>query len=183
MRVFLAVDLLQEKREKLFDIQKKLRKSCRIEGNVRWLSSKDFHITIVFVGDVGEERFECLNNAISAAAAGLEAFTIYFSEVQCYPNSKNPRVIIFKAKQGVAKFSRLQQVVSASLCKAGIEYTSLKPPHITLARVKSGSVSISRDFGVEAFSVDVASIALKRSRLLPKGAEYSTLSRFSFGSS
>ncbi|MEA2020612.1 MAG: RNA 2',3'-cyclic phosphodiesterase [Patescibacteria group bacterium] len=181
MRVFLAIDILRKNRETLLETQSKIRKAVICGGNIRWLQVNALHLTVVFVGELEREGLACLENAVATAVSGVDPFTIRFSKVECFPTSRKPRVIVLNAGKGFAEFRKLQKAVSKSLREAGVKHADPNPPHITLARVKTGPVHIPDDFEVAPFSLGVGTIVLKKSTLLPKGAEYTTLAEFQLG--
>lgn len=179
MRVFLAVEISQENKVKLGQIQDQLKKTCDFTGTVSWAVPQNLHITIIFIGEVAKGEYSCLAGAVSGAVEKIQPFTLQFSSVKCFPGPDYPRVVLMRGGKGSSKFRGLQEILSEALLEAGIDHASPKPPHITLARVKSGSFYIPDTFAVEPLVLDLGSISLKKSKLHPDGAVYTTLDEFS----
>ena len=55
MRVFIAIDLPNEIRKALSDVQRELR---RVTNTCRWVPPESIHITLRFIGEVPEKRVE-----------------------------------------------------------------------------------------------------------------------------
>ena len=55
MRVFIAIDVPNDIRKALGDVQRALRP---LTGTARWVAPESIHITLRFLGEVPEKRLE-----------------------------------------------------------------------------------------------------------------------------
>lgn len=184
MRVFLAVELPHHIKEKLAEIQEKLR--SEIPG-VRWEKPEKLHITLVFLGEVGEERLRELEEALRSAQGKLGGpFGVRFSEVGIFPKTR-PRVVLIEVGEGREEIEKLQQVLARVLSEAGFTFAKLSKPHVTLGRFRRQGLrtlrvgGLSKRLGCKLRTLRVNEITVVRSRLHPAGAIHTPLSTTPLG--
>jgi 2'-5' RNA ligase len=178
MRVFIAIDLPNEIRKELKDLQRKLRP---LTNSSRWVAPESIHVTLKFLGEVPEKRIE----QVDAALAGLswKPFTISVHGVGFVPGARSPRV--FWAGMDAPTMQGLTEELDARMEPLGFEKEKRAfRPHITLARAKATRIDgelvtasaeyAERDFG--SFLAD--RIFLVQSTLKPTGAIHSKLKEY-----
>jgi 2'-5' RNA ligase len=180
-RAFIAVDIGDEIRNKLDELQRKLKK---VHSNVRWTQPENMHLTLAFLGDVPIEELDRVTSAIDRACRSAEAFELKAIGVGTFGKPRHPRVIW----AGIATcppLTALQQRIGEALLAAEIAFDQ-KPfsPHLTLGRVKSvdphtpSLMDKLEKYGDTPFgSVLVSGVELMKSELAPRGAEYAVLHR------
>lgn len=181
MRLFIAVNLPAEERRAAYDAAAPLR-AARLP--VRWVREDAVHVTLRFLGEVGEERVPALGDALAGAVQGARSFSLAIGGVGAFPGLARPRVLWMGVERHPA-LELLANDVERSLMALGFE-PELRPfhPHLTLGRVERGAKAAAfRDLerlasGVTYQStIRVESVDLMQSTLGSGGATYSVLSR------
>ena len=181
MRLFTAIDLPEEIRDRLVEVITTLRPLARIT----WSRPENLHITTKFIGQWPEERLPELN--IALAGLGRRArIPIQAHGLGFYPSAKSPRVF-WAGVEAPTELTALASDTDHALAKLGIEPEQRAySPHLTLARIK-------HPIGLEVFHKAVAALghpqfgALETDRFylyLSKpgrgGSVYTKLSEFPF---
>ena len=178
MRVFIAVELPNEIRKALGDVQRALRP---LTDTARWVAPESIHITLKFIGEVPEKRID----EIDAAFTGLtwKPFTVTVRGVGFFPGTRSPRV--FWAGMEAPTMQGLAEQLDARMEQIGFEKEKRAfRPHITLARSRDTRIDSSlvtaaaqyeeHDFG--SFAVD--RVFLFKSTLKPSGAVHEKLKEY-----
>jgi len=179
MRVFLAIEIPENLKGRLATVQNKLAPSIR---GVRWEKTEKFHITLIFLGEVAEERISDLEEAVRHGVRGIEPFKISLSGLGCFPNERRPRVIWVGIEGEVETLIQLEKQLEAALTKFNFEFDQKKfHPHVTLGRVK-GPTSIAEGWSpfakaTEDSKFEVREVTIMKSTLRPTGSVYIPLSR------
>ena len=181
LRSFLAIELSDELRSELDDLRTRL---ALPQFDVRWVATKNIHLTLRFLGEIQEEEIPGISRAASNAAAGLEPFRIELLGVDAFPSTTSPRVI-WAGIEHSGPMIRLERNLTRELRQA--EYPPPdKPfrPHLTLGRVKSSRGKkelkklLLRNQRVPIGSMEVEQFALIKSELRPSGPIYTILESF-----
>ncbi len=189
MRLFVALDLTDAVRAAIAELLAGLKPTT---GAVRWVRPEGLHLTLKFIGHLGEESLPSLREALVQARTS-EPVKLEFHGVGFFPNPRSPRVFWVGVRGNDALFDLTGQV-EATLEPLGIaRERRAYLPHLTLGRFKSGpgrrvdSRQLTRlqekiaalpsvDFG----HVRCEEFFLYQSKLSPGGAKYSKLERFGF---
>ncbi len=181
VRAFIAVDIGDEIRSTLDELQRKLKK---VHSNVRWTKPKDIHLTLAFLGDLPIEELDRLTFAIDQACRDVEVFELKGNSTGTFGKPRHPRVI-WAGIAACPALTTLQQRIGDALLAAEIAFDQ-KPfsPHLTLGRIKSVDPHTSSLLDMlEKYedmalgSVIVSGVELMKSDLTPRGAEYAVLHR------
>lgn len=186
VRTFVAVDVALSVRDELATAQKSLRKSL---ADVAWVRAENIHLSLVFLGDVASARVSVLADLLDCVAVSFSPMVLAVAGIGAFGPPRRPRVV-WAGVRDCEALIRLQREVAAEIRALGIGVESRDySPHLTLGRVRSlrGAGDLTdaieaqadREFG--RFSV--SGMVLYRSRLLPRGAEYSALHRAAFSAS
>ncbi len=184
VRSFVAIELNQEIREKLGEVQALLQ-SRGIADQVRWVKPGGVHLTLKFLGNVPVPRVKELVVAVKQASEGIGPFVLDFGGLGCFPNPRRPSVIWVGVQGDTEVLAHLQGRVEERLAVLGFPpekraYT----PHLTLGRVRRRTARRERSrLGellqkqeVETLAdMAVREVALMKSVLSPAGARYSQL--------
>ncbi len=168
MRLFFAVELPEEIREKLFLL------SREISGKgVRAVARDNLHITLKFLGEKTEA--ECKGVAKKASGIVFEPFSVGVAGVGAFPNEKFPRAIW--AGANARELGGLAGMLEESIGLSKESFTG----HITLARI-GGKVNLAEFFSLHKSgsfgSFTCNSFCLKKSELSPQGPKYGAVSEF-----
>ena len=180
VRAFIAVNIGDEIRDKLDELQRKLKK---VHANVRWVKPRSMHLTLAFLGDLPVEKITPLKTALDEAFQGMESFELEVAGTGFFGRPNRPRVI-WAGIADCPPLMELQRKTVEALQVAEVEFDN-KPfsPHLTLGRVKSpnqtesllGKLDEYRDEPLGKTRID--EVKLIQSQLNPSGAEYTQLHR------
>ena len=189
MRLFVALDVPEESRERLRGVIAQLKPEC---PHARWVRPEGIHITLKFIGDVAPEKLDAIVGALAlvygdGGSGAMQPVEIRFRGIGFFPNERRPRVLWC----GVAASPYLAQIardIERALEPLGIESESRAyTPHLTLARSQqpqdferlaraSAGDLAQRDLG----TARETAFHLFESFLKPTGAEYKRLRTFPF---
>lgn len=181
IRAFIAVDIGDDIRDRLDELQRKLKK---VHANVRWVKPRNIHLTLVFLGDVTVEQVDLIRQELDLACRDRVAFDLAAAGTGFFGKRKYPRVI-WAGVADCPPLATLQNRIAQELHATGIEFDN-KPfsPHLTLGRVKGIDQhteplleKIEKYNMTELGSVHIDRVELIQSTLTPHGAEYEILHR------
>lgn len=191
MRLFVAVDIVEEIRERLNVFADGLR---GFAPDARWTGPETFHLTLKFIGERADADLPALQQALGGIRAAPT--TIHVRGHGFFPTAKAARVfwVGIESDENLQVLAR--SVDAATVASLGIpseahEFT----PHLTLARAGSGrprwksgdapsgvfrrlqeklAALPSPEFG----TMTAHEFFLYESKLSPSGARYTKLERF-----
>ncbi|MFB3813462.1 MAG: RNA 2',3'-cyclic phosphodiesterase [Terriglobales bacterium] len=198
MRLFVAVDIAPEIRERIARFMEGMREFA---PDARWVKLDSFHITLKFIGEKSAEEMDAIQRALADIQSGPA--TVSFRGTGFFPNPRSARVF-WVGIEADPNLAALADKVDKALARLRIpredhEFT----PHLTLARggdprhprggsgrpqARPGDQPSARfarvqqklanlappDFG--AMTAD--EFFLYESKLSPAGAHYTKIARF-----
>ena len=173
-RVFVGVLLPDSLKDSVERLQKSLG---NLPMECKLVERENLHISLDFIGEANQGELESIKNKISEIVSNVKKFQIEFGEMKLIPNERLIRVIGLEARS-----PELELLGREMKIKIGGD---VKPPHLTLCRVKKISTRKSfldmfQKFKKERIgSFEVKSIQLIESRLLSEGPVYSVVADFS----
>lgn len=132
MRLFISIEISNNLKDKIVELQKRFAKS-----GVNLVKKDNLHFCIMFLGDVEEEQLNEIKKAIEGVARIYKKFEINISDIGAFPNKNYINVLFLEVREG-----RQQMLgIAKSLRYELSGFRSGKPfvPHLTLARVKTGN--------------------------------------------
>ena len=192
MRVFVALDLNHEIRERIQKFVEEIRATA---PDARWISGESLHVTLKFIGEQPDTVIPQLENSLRSIQT--KPFQIAFAGTGFFPTPRAARVFWIGIEGGDA-LTRLAQNIDESLAKIGISKEDRAfSPHLTLARTRGGSGAPGRrkddksnrqfaklqeflatrpapEFG----TMTAREFFLYRSQLSSKGSQYTKIARF-----
>ena len=178
LRAFVAIRLAPEVDAALARFQAELRP---LGGDISWPAPANFHLTLRFLGNrVAPSVIENVIFGLRPITTATAPMTVRARGAGAFPSLNRPRVIwVGLADQGLADAAAK---VEAVCLKCGLEPEKRRfMPHLTIGRVRSPArnpplrqaleAAADRDFGGSM----VASMAVYRSRLSPRGAAYEVI--------
>lgn len=168
-RLFVAIDLPTGIKDELGEI-------CSGIAGAKWVRREQMHLTLRFIGEVDDQRFETIKSGLSEVQA--VPFTMRLEGVGQFPEKGKPRVL-WVGVRAPNSLTQLQQQIENRLRKLGLEAADKGfTAHITLARFRTPPAPESMrsyfarhgDFGTEA--IEVESFILYSSWLRPEGPTY-----------
>lgn len=187
IRAFIAIELSQEARAALADLQNRLKSSVPAQ-TVRWTASENIHLTLHFLGNVAGGDIEKITQTIHLAALACPPLSLTMGNLGCFPNTRRPRIIWTGISGETPQLVKLHRELGDRLKGIGGFTPETRPysPHLTIGRVKDdllprqlaqlGEV-IERKQGQlgELATLRVTEISLMRSDLKPAGPVYTQL--------
>ena len=178
MRVFIAVEISNEIRKELAQVQRALGP---VTDTARWVAPESIHITLKFIGEIPEKRIKEIDEALTGFR--WNPFTVTVHGVGFFPGMRSPRV--FWAGMEAPTMAGLAEELDARMERLGFEKERRAfRPHLTLARaretrmdsslVTAASQYTEHEFG--SFLVD--RVFLFQSTLEPSGAVHERLKEY-----
>ncbi len=184
MRLFIAVDLSEEQKSYLTDLQSELKSSL---NNVKWVDVYALHITLKFLGEVETIPHEKLFSLLHQAVEKFRPFEFNLKRLGVFPNKSRPRVIWTGVDKGNERLIELSTRINQELKKEGFEEEKKAfIPHVTLGRIKKFDrndplnqiLDIYKDFSTP--DAQATCVNLYQSILSQKGANYVSLQKIKF---
>lgn len=171
IRAFLALPVPGAVGDALLDAQED-------RMDVHWTPFDNFHLTLVFLGDVEEPVLDDLHEALSAFTA--TAFAVGIAGVGAFGTTR-PR-LLYAGVAPCEPLMRLQARLERVCERVGIVVEARKfAPHITLGRPRRGAAVggwIEHWAGLRAGTLPADEIVLYRSDLGRGTAVYTPLARY-----
>ncbi len=181
MRTFIAIELPQEIKDFLSHLQQEL-KSCG--ADVKWVQPENIHLTLKFLGDVGDEELNKIIEIIEEVAKEKSKFQIRVSSLGAFPKIDSPRVIWIGVDEGDKETKEIAELLEEKIAKLGIPKED-RPfsSHITIGRTKSNlnlhklaqELKNKSELGGGKIGFEAVKITLFKSTLTPKGPVYEAL--------
>lgn len=125
LRTFIAVELTEEIRTVLKDIQGRLQ---TFHADIKWVEPSHIHLTLKFLGDVRSQDIPLLTETLHAVLKGTPPIPTELTELGAFPDLRHPRVLWAGLKDEDGRITRLAAAIETALGKIG--YGAL-PPHST----------------------------------------------------
>jgi len=179
MRLFVAVNLKDDERKKLYKAATPLRKSGM---PVRWVEPAALHMTLKFLGEVRPQNVEAVMRAVSAVAVKAVPHDIKLAGFGAFPTIRRPR-IIWAGAEAKPELRSLKHDLEWELAALGFE-RELRAfqPHITLGRAsdesEAGDFRDLEDLIADIHykgKIPIRQVDVMSSKLTPEGARYEIL--------
>lgn len=179
MRLFVGVALDDTVRTEL-SRRVQLEPACVPQG-LRWLPPHNWHLTLQFLGRVGEARVEPLHEACARAAAACAPFALEFSGSGAFPSARRARVVWIGVSRGQEQLADLFETLLTHTEPLGFarEQRAFRA-HLTVGRLAApvGVEPLIAALEVPALEMPVRELTLFRSHLSSRGADYEALARW-----
>jgi len=185
IRSFLAIELPEEIKERLGEIQSILKP---LSSGISWVKPGNIHLTLKFLGNVQIGMIPKINEKIEEVTRQTLPFSLWMEGSGAFPHIKRPNVIWMGIKGDLAQLNLLQRGVEERLEDLGFprEHKDFRP-HLTIGRVRNLKKLGDLKIGIEKFMGErsnpfqVKEVVLFKSQLNPGGAVYTKLETFPFG--
>lgn len=182
-RLFLAIATHDGLENIVAPIIKKLRINAdQRELDIRWTHSSNFHVTLVFLGNVDESRIPEIEKTVETIAINTAPFDLKISGMGAFPDPFSSRVLWFGVQN--SKYLRFlqgelsEQLRAARFPSEDREYS----PHLTIARLRNPTKTkdMTSPFVRKTIAkIPVTEIILYESVGAPPFRTYKDLKRFS----
>ena len=181
MRTFIAIELSDQIRESLAQIQSHLKYSG---ADVKWVEKNNIHLTLRFLGEVAEEKCAKIKSILDEIGKSTKQFEISIKDIGAFPNINYSRVIWVGLDKGAVESKALAEKIDEEVLKIGFQKeTRPFAAHLTIGRVRSPKNKEALKEKIASYSLQptvhspqlISSVALFQSTLTPKGAVYTKL--------
>jgi 2'-5' RNA ligase len=174
MRLFIAFDVSEDVHKILESVQSKIKFSGSCSR------TKEFHLTLKFLGEVEESKLDVLKSALEKVS--FKKFEARLSGIGAFPSKSNVRVV-WAGLEPKDKICAIQEQVDKVTIPLGFVMDKEFHPHLTLARIKF--IENRKEFegmldnlNVPEGSFEIDSFKLIKSTLTPQGSVYEVLKVF-----
>jgi 2'-5' RNA ligase len=185
MRCFIAIDIPDDIRADLGDLQKELAGRVDIrKGDLKLVEPESMHLTLKFLGEVPDNQVAEVCNITKDVAARHAAFDLDVKEVGSF-GGRSARVLWVGAGLRSPELLRLQQDLEAQLAQAGWPKEARQfSAHLTLCRIRNSKAGEKLGQLVEQYNnfdlgtVRADSLSVYESQLRPEGPIYTRLGNY-----
>jgi 2'-5' RNA ligase len=179
MRLFVAVDINSQIRERIEQVQRRLKKDLGNDRGVTWVRPEQIHLTLKFLGEVRDAALTQVCDVVTRTAARYDGFEMQIRGLGVFGR---PARVVWAGIEPCPPLMKLQADLESEFEKIGwAKENRAFAGHLTLCRVKSADAGRKlagaiENAGEEIFgSVWVDQAVLYESRLHADGPEYSAI--------
>src|SRR3989338_5878109 len=121
MRTFIAIELSEEIRNTLAQIQSHLKYAG---ADVKWVEKDNIHLTLKFLGEISEEKAKQVTATLDDIAKETKPFEISLKDLGAFPAIDHPRVIWVGLDKGAKESTELAKKIDLALSKLGFQEDS-----------------------------------------------------------
>ena len=178
-RVFIGIPIGHKIKSILSSLKSTVHSST---NNIKWIPPENIHLTLSFLGNISDKDIpniiQSLENCITS-----KYFKIEIESTGVFPSVNFPKILWIGICKGADELTLLQKEIERSIRKfKKISRKEKFKPHITIARMRRSRLKIDvLPFLNTVYSpteLDVNSICLYESILLPEGPQYTVLTEF-----
>lgn len=187
MRAFFCLELEAGLKERISSITERL---SREPVRANWVPPENLHVTLLFLGEIGEDLVPPLREAAEVALreSGIEGTVEWeLTRLGAFPQVERPRVVWVGSAEPPEPVKRLASELEGALAPLGFAPERREfAVHVTLGRVKERGPQVQRlTRALEthepfSFRARANALTLMKSRLTPKGAVYEPIFRLPF---
>lgn len=180
MRTFIAVELTEELKKKIEELQVPLKK---INVDVSWVKPGNVHATLKFFGEVPEDKIEKVFGGTKIALGGVRSFKLSLKDLGCFPNLKRPRIIWIGVEKGKEELSEMAKKIEEEMERIGFPRENREfSPHLTIGRIKSPKnierlTELIKNTNFQSQEIEIKEVVMMKSELHPSGAVYTPLKK------
>ncbi|MCG8572579.1 MAG: RNA 2',3'-cyclic phosphodiesterase [Spirochaetes bacterium] len=176
-RLFIAIPLPDQ-------IKEKIVQELELPKQYRSVKMDQFHITLLFLGDVEKSLINSLKTELANTIQGFSSFSLTIDHTGCFPPMKekahpfsDPKIIYVSGNKGSKKVTELANQIRNGFFKLGFQDKKAFRYHITIARLKYPTHNNFQLPQLEPAEFTVDRIILYQSTLTPQGPIYQELSQ------
>jgi len=181
MRIFISIELPDGIKK---NIEKLIGEFKMNLTPIKWVESKNLHVTLKFLGWVDDKKLDNICNLVSTSLKGVGSFDIRIEGMGAFPTTKRPRVLWVGISKGAEVLAKISSSLEDVLSKEGFreeerEFSS----HITIGRIKDKIDTemlerhVNKDENISLGEFKADHISVMKSTLTQKGPIYEELKR------
>ncbi|MCZ6829977.1 MAG: RNA 2',3'-cyclic phosphodiesterase [Gammaproteobacteria bacterium] len=134
MRLFLAFSLSSTESRAVYTACERF--TAEEQAPLRWVPADNWHVTVVFLGEVAEHLLSLLAELVEPVVARYQYLSLNLDRLVWFPNTSKARLLALAGEPG-QPLQHLQQNLASELRRHGftIEQRAWRP-HLTLARYR-----------------------------------------------
>lgn len=184
MRLFTAIEVGEAVQARAAALVEELRRRAAAaapRARVTWAAADRMHLTVRFIGEVGEDHGERIRAALRDPIP-VHPFRAAWDGLGAFPGKSSPRVLWVGVAAGLDDLSAVESAVGRRLSSVDIP-PEQRPyrPHLTLARVRDAAGlragPLFDGLSARLGETRVDAITLFQSLLSPRGPTYVVLQR------
>lgn len=187
IRAFIAIDIPDDVRAVVEEAQVRLRRA-HVGVKISWTKIDNLHLTLQFLGYIGEAVVDPIKAALQSAAEQHQPFDLPVHGAGAFPNENRPRVLWVGCDDAGGRLKALAKSVQAVMEPLGFEPERREfSAHLTLGRIKMPRPDAALTKAVDSLknmtfgTLRVEAIHFVESQLHPEGSIYSELSTHALG--
>src|SRR5436305_13149025 len=134
-RTFIDVGIDRFTRDRLAGLQERLAESA---PGVKWAAPDNWHVTLLFLGEVGEIEVLDVCRTVEAVCPDVPAFPMTLAGTGAFPTPRRPPTTIVNGAEGAEELRQLHYALEKPLLNLGCYRREERAytPHLTLRRVR-----------------------------------------------
>ncbi len=178
-RLFAGIELDDATCALCVDVQQRLQRAA---FDAKYEAPEKLHVTLAFLGNVGEEKVASVEDVLAATAASASPFELTLDRVSAFPNERRPRIAFVGSRGGSVPFRSLCDALRERYRRLGFAFNEDAVAHVTIARVKGGSLRALPILELAAHALAVRNIVLFESLPAQNTTRYEVRRRAPFAS-
>lgn len=184
-RIFIAVDISDEARDAAAAHIRSLTAEPNSRG-LRGVRPENLHLTLKFLGDVGNDQLETVKGITATEAAKTPPFKLQIAETGMFPAGRGGKTLWIGVQDPSEEMSRLAGRLDSELGKFGFPVEHRRfAPHLTIARIREArgleaAISKHRNAKFDPVEFTVSEAVIYRSELHPSVPVYTPIATFPF---
>ncbi len=185
MRVFIAIDINDQIRNGIGNLQQKLSAEADIKkSDVKWVRPESIHLTLKFLGEIKDAQCVEVCNITEEVVANHKNFELDIESIGCF-GGKSPRVLWVGMGAGSNQLRELAKNLDEKFTSAGWpKETRDFTGHLTVCRIRNSKAGAKlaqvseqyRDYQLGAIPAD--SVTVYQTELTPQGPIYTALGNY-----
>jgi len=175
MRLFLAFELPDSVRN---EISRSFSPYMEKYPNLKWVPPENYHITLVFIGEVPAYYVDSINEPLKGVAKSFEPFEFSLDGWGTFPPGKpffNVLWVGLNFEERLVNFHRQLMRIT------GVYENRPYKPHITVARSGRKKVRFDENLEIRPVKFSAREFVLFKSILRREGPQYVPLRKFKLG--
>jgi len=188
MRTFISLNLDEETKKRILEIQLKVKEKVseinkEFLSSIKWESEDKFHMTLFFIGEIDETNIDKVHFKLTEIENELDNYGMTFSVagISGFPRLRFPRVIIIELENKDGKVFVLSEKINTKLKETGFQTDKKFFPHITIGRVKRDrklNLIGIKERNNPKLEFEIKNFYLMKSELKSSGSEYFVLKKY-----
>jgi 2'-5' RNA ligase len=177
MRLVIAFPLPEMALGEAAKIQEELRK-LNPGNSYRWTTRSVWHLTLEFLGEVGEGKLPIIKEIVESSVSGEKAMPVSFNGLVGFPNLSHPHIVGIGIKDESGQVEVIQSNVKRRLVANKLNHDEKDwKTHLTLLRIKDAQTSLkgTKEIAVTEISFVLDRAVIYQSTLTNNGPVYQEL--------